>query len=109
MNRESRQRSQYLPTVEKVLCLLHHVERDKPDTAFAHFENGTVLALDTLQEAWFREFELEVQVGQLIVAPCLRLLLHKLRQIASVLGQAQVLVVNNAYSNNVIKKKSFCQ
>ena len=49
-----------------------------PDASLVHLQDSTILALHTLQEAWLRELELEVQVGQLIVAACLRLLSDKL-------------------------------
>ena len=67
-----------------------------PDACTGHLEDGSVLALHSLQESWLRELELQVQVGQLIVAPCLGLLLDELGQVAPVLGQTQVLVVDDA-------------
>ena len=75
---------------------LYSVREGVPDACLGHFEDGAILALHSLQEPWLWELELQVQVGQLIVAPGLWLLLDKLREVAPVLGQAQVLIVDDA-------------
>ena len=48
----------------------------------SHLEDGLVLSLNAVQEAWLRELEAELSVLQGIVAARLRHPLHKLRQVA---------------------------